>query len=186
MLKRCRFFLIGFHFLVGLTMLATTPSLAVQRGFKFLAQDTASDSEKNVPKGQIAMDKTFNCEPTPPDSMGPFYKSNAPVRSSVGEGYVLDGVVKSAQDCSPISGAQIEFWLTGSDGRYDDRHRATVYSGEWGKYRLGSNFPTTYGSRPPHIHIRVTVDGYKSLVTQHYPDRDNMEGNFDLVLIPER
>ena len=82
-----------------------------------------SDSEAPVVS---AVQKEFACPPTPPDGMGPFYKPNAPLRNSVGEGYVLKGVVRSAVDCSPIADAQIEFWLAGPDGRYDDEHRARI------------------------------------------------------------
>jgi len=52
-------------------------------------------------------------------------------------------------------------------------------------YHFESNFPPSYASRPPHIHIRVSVKGYRTLVTQHYPQKGTKEGHFDLVLIPE-
>ncbi len=126
------------------------------------------------------------CQPTPADGLGPFYEPNAPVRSSVGKGYILTGVVKSAEDCSPIAGARIEFWLTGPNGKYDDDHRATVLSDESGTYRFESNFPPAYFGRPSHIHIRVSAGGYRTLVTQHYPVKGREEGAFNLVIIPTR
>ncbi len=126
------------------------------------------------------------CQPTPPDSLGPFYESNAPVRSSVGKGYVLTGLVKSAGDCSSIAGVRIEFWLAGPDGKYDGDHRATVFSDESGRYWFESNFPPGYFGRPSHIHIRVSADGYRTLVTQHYPVKGGAEGTFNLVIIPTR
>ncbi|NIS75289.1 MAG: intradiol ring-cleavage dioxygenase [Deltaproteobacteria bacterium] len=125
------------------------------------------------------------CKPTRPDSLGPFYTPDAPERSKVGEGYVLTGAVRSSRDCSGLRDARIEFWLTGPDGRYDDDHRATVRPDESGSYRFESNIPPAYYGRPPHIHIKVSADGYRTLVTQHYPERDATEGTFDLVLIPE-
>lgn len=125
---------------------------------------------------------TNQCRPTPSEPMGPFYEPGAPVRSRVGEGYVLSGTVKSARDCSPIAKARIEFWLTGPDGEYDRAHRATVIADNSGGYRFESNFPEDYGSRPPHIHIRATAPGHKILVTQHYPDKGRDQGHFDLVL----
>lgn len=124
------------------------------------------------------------CEPTRPDMLGPFYKPNAPERSSVGKGYVLKGVVKSSRDCSPIERAQVEFWLVGPGGGYDDDHRATVFSEKSGAYRFESNFPSGYFGRPEHIHIRVSAQGYKILITQHYPLMGTKQGTFDLVLIP--
>jgi protocatechuate 3,4-dioxygenase beta subunit len=137
-----------------------------------------------VVAGQFA--HAESCEPTRPDSLGPFYTSGAPDRSKVGEGYLLTGVVMSSRDCSALKGARIEFWLTGPDGRYDDEHRATVFSGASGSYRFESNFPPAYYGRPPHIHIRVSADDYRTLVTQHYPESGTSEGTFDLILIPER
>ena len=127
-----------------------------------------------------------SCKPTPPDSLGPFYKPNAPVRSSVGKGYLLAGAVKSAEDCSLIAKAKIEFWLTGPDGNYNDDHRATVFSDTSGNYSFESNLPKDYAFRPPHIHIRISAAGYKTLVTQHYPEEGKKQGRFDLVIKPKK
>jgi protocatechuate 3,4-dioxygenase beta subunit len=126
------------------------------------------------------------CKPTEPDMLGPFYKSGAPVRSSVGRGYVMTGIVKSSEDCSVIKGARIEFWLVGPGGSYDDDHRATVFSDAAGSYRFESNVPKPYSGRPPHIHIMVSAEGYKTLVTQHYPEKGKTRASLDLVLIPSR
>ena len=124
------------------------------------------------------------CKRTPEDSLGPFYKVGAPVRASVGKGYVLSGFVKSSKDCFPIEGARIELWLAGPDGKYSDEYRATVLSDKSGAFRFESHFPPGYSGRPPHIHIRVSTDGFKPLVTQHYPVKGKAQGTFDLVLAP--
>ncbi len=127
---------------------------------------------------------TDGCEPTRPDMLGPYYEPNAPVRTSVGSGYVLSGTVLSTDGCGPVPDARIEFWLANPGGEYDDAHRATVFAGERGRYRFESNVPVSYGGRPPHIHVRVSAPGYRDLVTQHYPDAGQKEANFDLVLEP--
>lgn len=126
----------------------------------------------------------FKCVPTPEDSLGPFYKPDAPIRSAVGSGYVLSGTVRAATDCSPVPGARIELWLASADGRYDDDHRATLLADESGTYRFASNLPPKYNFRPPHIHVRVTAEGFKPLVAQHYPKAGASEGDFPLVLAP--
>jgi catechol 1,2-dioxygenase len=126
-----------------------------------------------------------NCKPTQPDMLGPFYEPGAPVRTSVGSGYVLSGAVLAAEDCKPIRNARIEFWLANPSGEYDDAHRATVFTGERGGYRFESNVPVSYSGRPPHIHVRVTAPGFEELVTQHYPKRGQRKANFDLVLVEE-
>lgn len=132
----------------------------------------------------MASNAGASCEPTKPDALGPFYKPNAPVRSSVGQGYVLSGYVRGSPDCAPLEGARIEFWLAGPDGKYDDDHRATVFTDAEGHYRFESNFPPSYFGRPPHIHIRASTKGYLRLVTQHYPDPSQTEATLDLILIP--
>lgn len=131
------------------------------------------------------MVNTDPCKPTPTDALGPFYVPNAPERTSVGKGHVLSGVVRSSTDCSSLIGAQIEFWLAGSDGKYDDDHRATILSDKDGVYTFESNFPPPYIGRPSHIHIKISAKGYRTLVTQYYPAKGQAEGKFDLVLIPE-
>jgi protocatechuate 3,4-dioxygenase beta subunit len=140
---------------------------------------TMINSERGTPQ------RESRCEPTPEDSLGPFYLPGAPIRSSVGKGYILSGSVKSAKDCSFVPGAKIEFWLAGPDGAYNDEHRATVLSDSQGNYRFESNFPPRYSFRPSHIHIRVSNPGYRVLVTQHYPKKGSETGEFDLVLVPE-
>jgi protocatechuate 3,4-dioxygenase beta subunit len=125
------------------------------------------------------------CSPTRPDALGPFYAPNAPVRSSVGKGFVLSGTVRSARDCRPLGAARVEFWLAGPAGQYGDTWRATVVADREGRYRFESHFPPPYSGRPSHIHVRVAAPGHQVLVTQYYPQRDESEGRFDLVLMPE-
>lgn len=125
-----------------------------------------------------------DCTATAPDAEGPFYVPNAPERSSVGQGHVLSGVVRSTAGCASIANAQIEFWLAGPDGEYGDAYRATLYADTSGAYRFESNFPPPYAGRPSHIHIRVSAPGYQTLITQYYPAAGQTAGSFDLVLVP--
>ena len=134
----------------------------------------------------IAQQKKYSigCTPTPPDALGPFYKPGAPLRDSVGKGYELNGRVLSSKDCAPIKAARIELWMAGPDGEYIDDYRATVLPSESGEYGFESHLPPSYLRRPPHIHIRVTADGFNTLSTQHYPAEGSNNAEFDLVLIP--
>jgi hypothetical protein len=146
----------------------------VALSFFFLSYPGASERE------------TFaaTCTPTAADMMGPFYKPGAPVRASVGKGYNLHGVVRSSSDCAPIPGAVIELWLAGPEHEYDDAHRATVIADKTGAYSFESNLPQPIEGRPPHIHLRVSAKGYKTLVTQHYPATGSIDALFDVVLVP--
>ncbi len=122
------------------------------------------------------------CSPTPHDEIGPFYRPNAPVRSKIGTGYILQGVVRDASTCRPVTGARIEFWQAGPEGAYSDSLRATVYSDKKGRYRLETSMPPPYARRPPHIHILVDMRGYAGLITQHYPKRGGKGAAMDLVM----
>lgn len=122
------------------------------------------------------------CVPTPQDEIGPFYRPNAPLRSKIGSGYLLSGVVRDAVDCKPIAGARIEIWLAGTDGAYADAWRATLYSDRRGRYRIEMNYPPPYARRPPHVHILVDIKNYAGLITQHYPKAGAKKAGFDLVL----
>jgi protocatechuate 3,4-dioxygenase beta subunit len=146
-------------------------------------------SKKNPPtktaESHAAAGRSAECNPTQPDMLGPFYEPGAPVRTSVGSGFVLSGSVLAAEECKPIPNAKIEFWLANPRGEYDDAHRATVFAGQGGRCRFESNVPVSYGGRPPHIHVRVRAPGYEELVTQHYPERGQRKANFDLVLLAQ-
>ncbi len=126
-----------------------------------------------------------SCPPTRADMLGPYYTQGAPTRAVVGEGYVLEGVVRSAQGCAPIPNAVIEVWQAGADGEYRDEYRATLASDENGFYRFQGPFPAPYAGRPSHIHLRISAPGYQTLVTQHYPQEGITTASFDLILQPE-
>jgi protocatechuate 3,4-dioxygenase beta subunit len=126
------------------------------------------------------------CAPTRPDALGPFYKPNAPVRTTVGSGHVLRGTVRSAANCAAIPGARVEIWMAGPDADYADEFRATLFCDAQGQYRFESHRPPAYSGRPPHIHVRVSASGHQTLVTQYYPRPGQSEGTFDLVLAPAR
>lgn len=115
----------------------------------------------------------------------PFYKPNSPLRSHVGTGFVLTGIVRSGIDCAAMPGARVEFWLRAPDGQYDDLHRGIVVTDSNGRYRIESNFPGGGDFLAPHIHLRVAVPGYKALATVFLPRAGTTAGTLDLVLEPE-
>lgn len=122
------------------------------------------------------------CQPTAYDEIGPFYRPNAPLRSTVGKGYRLEGTVRSVRGCQPLPRATIEFWLVNEQGEYDEQHRATVLADRKGRYRFESNRPRDYVGRLPHIHIRVAAQGHETLITQHYPEKGKAAARFDMIL----
>jgi protocatechuate 3,4-dioxygenase beta subunit len=156
-----------------------------ESGSSQMAHPSKKSSPTETGESRAAAREPADCKPTQPDMLGPFYEPGAPVRTSVGSGYVLSGAVLAATECKLIPNARIEFWLANPRGDYDDAHRATVFAGQRAEYRLESNVPVSFGGRPPHIHVRVRAPGYEELVTQHYPERGQRKANFDLVLVAE-
>ena len=125
------------------------------------------------------------CVPTRPDSLGPFYEAKAPERDSTGQGLVISGLVRSAQDCNPLGGVLLEWWSANPHGDYDNAHRATQRASADGRYQYTTDFPGRYPGRPPHIHVRVTAPGHRTLVTQVYPQQTQTSLSVDLVLVPQ-
>lgn len=138
-----------------------------------------------IPKAVFAQ----QCRVTPRDSLGPFYKPGAPrttelcAGGSGGERLVVTGRVLGMPDCTPLAGARIEVWQADVRGEYtlvtpgrkedpDCLLRATVTTDREGRYRFITILPGEYPGRPRHIHYRVTHQGYATLVTQLYFDRE--------------
>jgi protocatechuate 3,4-dioxygenase beta subunit len=48
--------------------------------------------------------------------------------------------------------------------------RGTVMADAMGRFDVMSVFPKEYWPRPPHIHYRISADGFATLITQHYLD----------------
>ena len=114
---------------------------------------------------------------TPAQQEGPFFSPGSPQRSSLidegmpGVPVLIFGRVFD-QDCNPISGAKLDFWLADVNGEYDNVSytlRGHVFTNEDGYYQIESIEPTSYTGRPPHIHVKVySPNGDELLTTQMY------------------
>jgi protocatechuate 3,4-dioxygenase beta subunit len=125
------------------------------------------------------------CPATAPDMLGPFYVAGAPERSTTGDGLTVHGVVRSTRECKPLAAARLEWWSADGRGNYDDAHRATQVADSEGRFRYVTDPPGRYPGRPPHLHVRVTAPGHRTLVTQVYPKQGQREIAFDVVLQPD-
>ncbi|MGA2763833.1 MAG: intradiol ring-cleavage dioxygenase [Spirochaetia bacterium] len=123
------------------------------------------------------------CTATDGEHLDANYKPEAPMRSSVGSGYVLTGTVRASGDCKPIPGATVELWLAGPGG-YGDNYTGTVVADKAGHYRFQSPFPSPSTGRPPHIHMRIAADGFLPIQTECFPRTGTATGVFDIVLEP--
>lgn len=129
--------------------------------------------------------------PTAPDMEGPYYISNFPIVTDMnrfgkkGEVMRIAGrVMNAAAPETAVAGAKLELWQTDGSGRYHPEEngdysdfrdadmdlRGTVIADDSGYFEVLSLFPKEYWPRPPHIHYRISADGFRPLITQHYLD----------------
>lgn len=125
------------------------------------------------------------CVATQRDALGPFFVKDAPAQSDLcsaaGENgrLAVSGRILGAPDCKPLAGAVVEVWQADAKGEYsqvsrgrkDDPRcllRATLTAGADGRYAFRSVLAGEYPGRPSHLHYRVSMHGYRTLVTQLY------------------
>jgi protocatechuate 3,4-dioxygenase beta subunit len=108
---------------------------------------------------------------------GPFYKDGSPERDSLieagmpGTPILIIGRVFD-QDCNPLSGVKVDFWLANVEGEYDNDGytlRGHQFTDQNGFYSVESIEPTPYTGRPSHIHVKLFApNGIELLTTQMY------------------
>jgi protocatechuate 3,4-dioxygenase beta subunit len=108
-----------------------------------------------------------------------------------GDALIVTGQVLDLSG-QPVPGAGVEFWQADAngiykhpgDGRLNDRDMGFQFFGqavadEGGVYVFRTIYPGNEGvGRPPHIHLRVTLDGAELLVSQFYFAADREEYGF--------
>lgn len=127
---------------------------------------------------------------TPAQTEGPFYPVAIPEDSDFdllrngaldyarGQRTWLEGTVSDMAG-NPVSGAQVEIWQCDDAGHYHhpgDGSRADkafqgfgrVVVSRDGRYRFRTIRPVAYGSRTPHIHVKVKLGSRELLTTQLY------------------
>lgn len=146
------------------------------------------------------------CTPTADDILGPYYRPNAPVRTSLapveqeGTPLIISGQVLDTA-CNPMEGAIIEVWQTDHHGVYDNesaefRFRGRLQTDTQGQYQLKTRVPGRYAIgervsgyglreavyRPRHVHFKITKPGFKDLITQLYFKDDPYNANDPYVV----
>lgn len=118
------------------------------------------------------------CAPTLDDGVSPSYRPDAPIRSAVGRGHILTGVVRSSRGCLPIAGARLELWPEEGQRDHPDASRATLFTDRDGRYRFECD-------PPEHIHMRISAPGYRTIGVNSYHPDGQTTGSLDLVLAPQ-
>lgn len=111
----------------------------------------------------------------------------------------MHGIIRDLATHKPIPNVTFDIWQASSNGKYDfqdpegqvdNNLRGKFKTDENGEYRLYCLRPTAYSlprdgpawdmlqaldrhaMRPAHIHLRITHDEYKPVITQIYPKDD--------------
>jgi protocatechuate 3,4-dioxygenase beta subunit len=118
-------------------------------------------------------------KPTPPNTLGPFYKRLTPVNANLrtsgdpGIPLTLSGQVFDTRG-DIVSDVTIEIWQTNHHGYYDlegYHYRGKSQVDKSGAYTFESVIPGHYPDKSricQHVHYVVTAPGHKPLVTQLY------------------
>lgn len=140
------------------------------------------------------------CALTPDSGEGPFYFDANRVRVDVTENAVgapLDMAIRilRADACAPFAGARVDLWQADALGLYSgyrdqsgvggvstrgavDRTflRGTQLADAEGWVRFKTIYPSWYGGRTPHIHVKVLLEAQELTATQiFFPDEINAE-----------
>ena len=126
------------------------------------------------------------CPPTLDDGAGPFGRGAPPRRSKIGTGHVLNGIVLSSLDCTPLAGARVHLWQANRRGQYVRSGSATVVTDKAGRFRFEGPPPVAYEGRPAHIHLRVVAADHELLFSRYVRRAGATRGFIRLVLVPQR
>jgi protocatechuate 3,4-dioxygenase beta subunit len=141
---------------------------------------------------------------TPGDAEGPFYPVEIPADSdndllrvmgqetvSPGQLAYVHGKVMD-RDGKAIDGARVEIWQCDNGGVYhhpgDEGTKDNSFQGfgamvtnREGEYHFRTLRPVPYTGRTPHIHYRVTAEGFDRLTTQLYVEEEAQRNAEDFL-----
>jgi hypothetical protein len=121
------------------------------------------------------------CRPTQSNPGGTNnYIPDAPERNSLGSGFVITGVVRSAAGCRPLEGVRVQVWLATETGGEQD-NRASVRTGADGRYRIETD-PTVPQFGEPNIHVGYDDDEYREVFIRRVVDLDDERAVVNLTL----
>ncbi|BFV60365.1 dioxygenase [Kitasatospora sp. CMC57] len=133
-------------------------------------------------------------EPTVPQTEGPYFKPNSPLRTSLvtagtpGIRLTVSGYVFGSA-CLPIANVLLDFWQADDNGAYDNTgftFRGHQFTNTQGAFTLSTIVPGLYPGRTRHIHVKAQAPGRPVLTTQLYfpgEPRNNTDTIFDARLL---
>lgn len=153
------------------------------------------------------------CRITAEQPEGPFYpeqdqvdKDNdltslvGSVKPALGEVVYLKGVVRD-NSCKPVVGVMVEIWQACDSGKYNHsqdpngakldpnfQYWGRAVTNKNGEYIFKTIKPGEYQAtetwrRPPHIHLKVHLRGYRELISQVYFEENSILNKKDRILM---
>ena len=121
------------------------------------------------------------CDPTESNPGGTNnYIPDAPARRSLGSGFVITGLVRSAAGCRPLQDVRVRVWLATETGGEQD-NRASVRTDSEGRYRI-ETAPTVPQFGEPNIHVGYDDGDYREVFIRRVVDLDDERAVVDLTL----
>jgi hypothetical protein len=109
------------------------------------------------------------------------YIEDAPERESLGEGFVIEGFVRQAEDCRRLEDVRVQVWLATETGGERD-NRASVRTDAEGRYRIETP-PTVPQFGEPNIHVAVDGDErFEPVFIRRVVDLDDKRAVVNLTL----
>lgn len=158
--------------------------------------DADTDADSDVDTGDPIPE---SCPLTPERGEGPYYRPDAPFRTDLnvhgvaGIALRITGHVRTAAGCAPLAGALLDVWhaMQGpptppydmDSADFDFRGRQLTDA--FGRFSLDTLRPPNYGDASDghmvqtHIHVKVTAEGYRPIVTQIVFSDDPYNGDHD-------
>lgn len=144
-------------------------------------QVAAPEPEREGSRDDQARAAERNCEATQSNPGGTNnYIPDAPVRASLGSGFVVTGLVRSAAGCRPLEGIRVQVWLATQTGGEQD-NRASVRTGSDGRYRI-QTAPTVAQFGEPNIHVAYDDGDYGEVFIRRVVDLDDERAVVNLTL----
>jgi hypothetical protein len=140
-----------------------------------------SGPERAATPAPTAGERERRCEITESNPGGTNnYIPDAPERDSLGSGFVISGLVRSADGCRPLQDVRVQVWLATETGGEQD-NRASVRTDAEGRYRV-ETAPTVPQFGEPNIHVGYDGGDYGEVFIRRVVDLDDERAVVDLTL----
>src|SRR5918998_207263 len=138
-------------------------------------------AEPEAETGRGRRNRPRRCRPTESNPGGTInYIPDAPELDSLGEGFVITGLVRSADGCRPLEDVRIQVWLATETGGEQD-NRASVRTGSDGRYRIETD-PTVPQFGEPNIHVGYDDGDYGEVFIRRVVDLGDERAVVNLTL----